>query len=292
MSGTLNPLNVVEGISDNLEPRLPRWAGLDPGPVVMGILNVTPDSFSDGGDIMDATTAIAAGRQMIAEGAGILDIGGESTRPGSKPVSPEEERRRILPVIVGLTGRGVPLSVDTRNASTMAAALDAGATLVNDVSGLSHDAAAASLIAGRGCPVVLMHMRGTPDTMQALAVYDDVAAEVLAELAARIATAEAAGIDRSRIAIDPGVGFAKTAEQNIILLQRLPILLGLGCRILVGVSRKHFIGLLSGVADPKQRVAGSIAAGVFALSQGASILRVHDVVATVQAVRVWQRLAG
>lgn len=284
--------NLKEGIPDGMVSCQREWAGLPPGPVVMGILNVTPDSFSDGGDLVDAAMAVAVGRQMVADGAGILDIGGESTRPGSTPVAPADEQRRILPVIAGLVGCGVPLSVDTRNASTMAAALDAGATVINDVSGLSHDPATVPLIAGRGCPVVLMHMRGTPATMQARAVYDDVVGDVLAELSARIATAEAAGLNRSQIAVDPGIGFAKTTEQNIILLQRLPILLGLGCRIVVGVSRKSLIGLLGEAADPKQRVAGSIAAGLYALSQGASVLRVHDVAATVQAVRVWQKLTG
>ena len=258
----------------------------------MGVLNVTPDSFSDGGEAMAAAQAIEAGRRMIAEGAGILDIGGESTRPGAAPVSPDEEQRRVLPVITALAGRGVPLSVDTRNAGTMAAALDAGAAIINDVSALSHDPAAAALVARRNCPVVLMHMRGTPATMMSHAIYDDVAAEVLAELAARIGVAEAAGVVRSHIAIDPGLGFAKTAEHNITLLQRLPILLGLGCRIVVGASRKRFIGLLSGVGDAKHRMAGSVAAGLYAVSQGATVLRVHDVAETVQAVRVWQRLAG
>ena len=269
-----------------------EWAGLPPGPVVMGILNVTPDSFSDGGDAMDAAQAIEAGQRMIAEGAGILDIGGESTRPGAMPIPLEEEQRRVLPVIAALAGRGVPLSVDTRNASTMAAALDAGAAIVNDVSALTHDPAAASLVARRGCPVVLMHMRGTPATMMAHATYGDVAAEVMAELAARIGAAEAAGVARSSIAVDPGIGFAKTGGHNIVLLQRLPILLGLRCRIVVGASRKRFIGQLSGVEDAKQRMAGSIAAGLYALSKGATILRVHDVAATVQAVRTWQGLAG
>ena len=268
------------------------WAGLPPGPVIMGILNITPDSFSDGGDVMDAAQAIEAGQRMIAEGAGILDIGGESTRPGAAPVPPGEEQRRVLPVIAALAGHGVPLSVDTRNAGTMAAALDAGADIINDVTALSHDPAAALLVARHGCPVVLMHMRGTPATMMAHATYGDVAAEVMAELAARIGAAEAAGVARSHIAIDPGIGFAKTDEHNITVLQRLPILLGLGCRIVVGVSRKRLIGQLSGVEDAKQRVAGSIAAGLYALAQGATILRVHDVAATVQAVRTWQRLAG
>jgi len=269
-----------------------QWAGLDAGPVVMGVLNITPDSFSDGGDTLATAVAIAAGRRMIADGAGILDIGGESTRPGAPPVSPKDEQSRILPVIAGLVGRGAPLSVDTRNADTMAAALDAGVTIVNDVSALSYDPEAAPLIADRGCPAVLMHMRGSPATMQTYATYGDIAAEVLAELAERVTAAQAAGIDRSQIAVDPGIGFAKTAEQNIILLQRLPILLGLGCRVVVGVSRKNFIGVLGGAANPKDRMPGSIAAGLFALSRGASILRAHDVAATVQAVRIWQALAG
>ncbi len=269
-----------------------NWAGLPPGPIVMGILNVTPDSFSDGGDAADAAQAVEAGQRMIAEGAGILDIGGESVRPGAALVPPGEEQRRVLPVIAALAGRGVPLSVDTRNAGTMATALDAGATIINDVSALSHDSAAVALVARRGCPVILMHMRGTPATMMAHATYGDVAAEVLAELTARIGAAEAAGVARSRIAIDPGIGFAKTDEQNIMLLQRLSILVGLECRMVVGVSRKRLIGWLGGEEDPKQRMAGSIAAGLYALSQGATILRVHDVAATVQAVRTWRRLVG
>ncbi len=277
---------------DRLVSAPPPWGDLDNSPIVMGILNATPDSFSDGADNLATAQAVQAGRTMIADGAGILDIGGESTRPGAIPVSPEEEQRRILPVIAALAGLGVPLSVDSRNAATMAAALDAGATIVNDVSALAHDPAAALLIACRGCPIVLMHMRGTPATMLTHAIYSDVAAEVLAELAVRVAAAESAGISRSSIAIDPGIGFAKTAEQNISLLQRLPILVSLGCRIMVGVSRKNFIGMLGGATDPKQRMAGSVAAGLFALAHGATILRVHDVAATVQAVRVWRGLAG
>lgn len=270
----------------------PSWAGLPPGPVVMGILNVTPDSFSDGGDTLATAHAIAAGRQMIADGADIIDIGGESTRPGAETVAPDEEQRRILPVIRALAGQGPMLSVDTRNAHTMEAALDAGATIVNDVSALMHDADSAAVVARRRCPVVLMHMRGTPETMRALAVYDDVAADVLAELQHRIAAAEAAGIARTAIAVDLGIGFAKTAEHSIELLRRLPLLLGLGFPLIVGASRKNFIGMLGGAVEPKQRLPGSIAAGLFALSQGARILRVHDVAATVQAVRVWQGLAG
>lgn len=271
---------------------LPGWAGLPAGPAVMGILNVTPDSFSDGGLHLDVGRAVAAGLRMIADGAAILDIGGESTRPGSAPVPPGEERRRVVPVVAALAGAGVPLSVDTRNADTMAAALDAGATAVNDVSALSHDPLALPLAAARGCPVVLMHMRGTPATMTGLTGYGDIVGEVLNELAARVAAAENAGIRRANIAVDPGIGFAKTSQGSVALLRSLSAFRTLGCPILVGASRKGFIGQLSGVADPADRAAGSIAAGLYALSQGANILRVHDVAAMVQAVRVWQGLAG
>lgn len=268
------------------------WAGLPPGPVVMGILNATPDSFSDGGLYLDPGLAVAAGLQMVADGAAILDVGGESTRPGSAPTPPDEERRRVLPVITALTAAGVKLSVDTRNVGTMAAALDAGATVINDVSALSHDALALPLVASRGCPVVLMHMRGTPATMTGMTSYGDVVSDVLAELSARLALAEAAGIRRANVAVDPGIGFAKTPAGCIALLRGLSAFRNLGCPILVGVSRKGFIGGLSGVADPAGRAAGSVAAGLYAVSQGASILRVHDVAATVQALRVWQGLAG
>ena len=276
----------------NLVTAPPAWAGLDRTPVVMGILNTTPDSFSDGGETLVATDAIQVGRQMIADGAGIVDVGGESTRPGSIPVCPEEEQRRVLPVIAALAGQGALISVDTRNAATMASALDAGATIVNDVSALAHDPTAARLVADRRCPVVLMHMRGTPGDMQNYANDQDLASEVLQELANRIALAEAAGVSRSNIAVDPGIGFAKTAEQNIELLQRLPLLLSLGCRMMVGVSRKRFIGKVGYAPHPKQRLPGSLGAGLFALAQGATILRVHDVAGTVQAVHVWRELTG
>ena len=259
----------------------------------MGILNCTPDSFSDGGDHLDAAKAIAIGRAMITAGAALLDIGGESTRPGSAPTSPDEEQSRVLPVIRALAEEGAIVSVDTRHASTMEAALDAGAAIVNDVTGLAHDPQAAPLLARRGCPVILMHMRGTPATMNRLAQYGDLAAEVADELAARIAHATAAGVSIDQIAVDPGIGFAKLGDQNMKLLQWLPELGSrLGRPIVVGVSRKRFIGELTGLAEPRARDAGSIAAGLFALSRGASILRVHDVPGTVQAVRVWQALAG
>ena len=258
----------------------------------MGVLNVTPDSFSDGGDHFSHAAAIAAGIQMVADGADILDIGGESTRPGSTAVPPAEEQARILPVLAALRSAGVPMSVDTRNASTMEAALGAGATIVNDVSALRHDRASAGLIARWGCPVILMHMRGTPATMTGLTDYGDVAADVAAELAATVATAQGAGIGRAQIALDPGIGFAKTGEQNVPLLRGLGGIAALGFPLVVGVSRKRFVGTLGGQATPRNRGAGSLAAALFALSRGARILRVHDVAATAEAVRVWHALAG
>jgi dihydropteroate synthase len=265
------------------------WAGLPlTRPLVMGILNVTPDSFSDGGLHACAEAAIAAGRQMLADGADILDIGGESTRPGAAPVTPGEEQARILPVIRALSGAVV--SVDTRNAATMAAALDAGAKIINDVSALTHDPAALALVAVRGCPVVLMHMRGTPDTMNDHAVYDDVAAEVLAELLATRDRAVAAGVRGENIALDPGFGFAKRSSQNVTLLRATGRFAELGHPLLIGLSRKKFLGEISGEADPAQRNAESIAAGLFAAGLGAHILRVHDVAGSARALRVWQKL--
>jgi dihydropteroate synthase len=228
---------------------------------------------------------------MVADGAAILDVGGESTRPGSEPVPPAEEQRRILPVIAALAREGVPISADTRNAETMARALDAGAAIINDVSGLRHDPEAAPLVASRGCPVIVMHMRGTPQTMASLARYDDVGAEVLAELAERVAHAEAAGIARDAIAIDPGFGFAKNAEQSRELLARLSLFVNLHCPIIAGLSRKRFVGDMAGVAKAGARDPASLAAGLAALSQGADILRAHDVAGAVQALRVWRVLA-
>jgi dihydropteroate synthase len=277
---------------DRLVQGRPAWAGLPAGrAAVMGILNVTPDSFSDGGERLDTERAIEAGREMAQAGADLLDIGGESTRPGSQPTSPETEQARILPVIRALAGAGVPISVDTRNAATMARALDAGASIVNDVSALAHDSRAAALLAERGCPVVLMHMRGEPATMASLAQYRDVALEVTQELAARAAAAERAGIPRERIALDPGIGFAKNGAQNHELLQRLPLLLNLGCPILVGLSRKRFLRHLTRELTPRQREPGSLAGALYALARGAAVLRVHDVAHTVQAVRVWEGLS-
>jgi dihydropteroate synthase len=267
------------------------WAGFAlHRPLIMGILNVTPDSFSDGGRFAGPDDAVAAGLAMLVAGADIIDVGGESTRPDAAVVSPFEEISRIAPVIKALAKAGGAISADTRNALTMAAALDAGARIINDVSGLLHDPAAASLLAARGCAVVLMHTRGTPATMNALAQYDDVVLEVLAELASRRDAALAAGVKSENIALDPGFGFAKTAAQNLALLLGTSRFAALGNPLLVGVSRKRFIGTFGGEPAPERRGPASIAAGLYALSQGAHILRVHDVAETVQAVRFWHSL--
>ena len=256
----------------------------------MGVLNVTPDSFSDGGINLDPDAAIRAGLAMAAAGADIIDVGGESTRPGAPPTSPVDEQARVLPVIRGLAVAGLRVSIDTRHASTMAAALDAGAAGSCDSAVTSLTIAA--LVAARGCPVVLMHMRGDPATMNAHAVYTDVVREVIDELARRIEAAGRAGIARDAIAIDPGIGFAKLAPHSLELLHRLPELAVLRLPILVGVSRKSFVGRLGGEPDSRLRLPGSLAAGLFAVNSGASILRVHDVAETVQALRVWQALGG
>lgn len=282
------------GTPDTEPPEPPRrWAGLTlDRPRVMGVLNVTPDSFSDGGEHLDPEQAIAAGLRLVAEGADVIDVGGESTRPGASAVAAEVEQARILPVIRALAGHGLRVSVDTRNASTMAAALDAGAAVVNDISGLTHDARARAVVAERGCPVVLMHMRGEPDTMEGLVGYGDVVSDVRRELATRVDAAERAGVRRENIVLDPGISFAKRWEQNTALLRGIPRLVELGFPIMVGVSRKLFVRSLPGGDRPKERFAGSLAAGLFAVAQGASILRVHDVAGTVQALRTWTVLDG
>ncbi len=258
----------------------------------MGILNVTPDSFSDGGRVASAADAIVAGRALMRAGADILDIGGESTRPNAKPVSPDEEMGRILPVIEALAKDGAVISADTRNAATMLAALESGARIINDVSGLRHDAAAAAVVAGQKCPVVLMHMRGSPMTMNCQAHYANLATDVLGELDSIRDSALAAGILSEAIVLDPGFGFAKVGGQNIELLRALKGFSALGHPLLVGVSRKSFVGAASGEPDADRRLPGSLAAALFAVTQGASILRVHDVRDTVQALKMWRALTG
>lgn len=269
----------------------PVWAGLElTRPLVMGILNATPDSFSATSAVFNPEAVIRAGHAMLNEGADILDIGGESTRPGSTIIEPALEIERILAVIRAMVAAGAVVSADTRNAATMKAALDAGARIINDVSGLTHDPAAAPLLAANGCPVILMHMRGTPQTMSRHAHYHDLVAEILAELTARRDAARAAGIAGAAIALDPGFGFAKRGAQNIDLLRGLPRLHALGHPVLVGVSRKRFLGDITGEPDPARRDPASIAAALFAARHGAAILRVHDVAGTIQALRVARAL--
>jgi len=258
-----------------------------PGPFVMGIVNATPDSFSDGGLFLDAGAAIAQALRLADEGADLVDVGGESTRPGAAPVPDDEELGRVVPVIAALRARAFPLpiSIDTRKAAVARAALDAGADLVNDVSGLA-DPSLARVVAEAGAPIVLMHSRGTPEDMQRRAVYGDVVQEVAAELEQALGRAAAAGIPRERTILDPGLGFAKTAEHNLVLLARLGELRALGRPILVGPSRKSFIGRIAGSAAPGDRLPGTLAAVTAAVVAGAELVRVHDVAAARQAALV------
>ncbi len=252
----------------------------------MGVVNVTPDSFSDGGLNLRPKDAIAAARRMVEEGAAIVDVGGESTRPGSEGVSLDEELRRVLPVLEGLAG-DVPVSIDTSNAEVARRALELGAELVNDVTALRGDAATAEVVAGAGAYLCLMHMQGEPLTMQAGPRYEDVASDVAAFLAERLEFAVAAGIPEERICIDPGIGFGKTVEQNFELLRRLDVLLALGRPVAIGFSRKSSLGRLLGDPDATTGpLSASLAAAVAAYERGATILRVHDVRETVEALTV------
>lgn len=254
--------------------------------LVMGIINVTPDSFYDGGRRLDSDRAIAAGLGLIEAGADIIDIGGESTRPGARPVPAEEELERVLPVIRGLRHvTKVPISIDTYKARVAREALDEGADIVNDVSALRFDAEMVALAAAEKVPVVLMHMLGTPRTMQTEPRYDDVLREVIDFLAERIQFAARAGIERQNIIVDPGIGFGKTLDHNLTLLKGLPAFAALGQPLLVGASRKAFIGRILGT-QPDERLEGSLAAAVAAVMGGADIVRVHDVKETHRAIRV------
>jgi dihydropteroate synthase len=264
-------------------------AGLDfTRPRLMGILNVTPDSFSDGGRFDTRGAALARARAMLAEGADLLDIGGESTRPGASETPAEVELARVAPVIADLRAGGItaPLSLDTRKSSVAQAA---GADILNDVSGLRFDPALATVAAQTGAPLILMHSIGTPETMQALApdAYDAVLLDVFDALAKSIAVAEAAGVPRQRIMVDPGIGFGKTDPQQIALLRRISLFHGLGCAILLGVSRKGMIGRISGEQDAARRGPGSAGIGLWAVGQGIQMLRIHDVALHKQAIDLW-----
>ena len=258
----------------------------------MGVLNVTPDSFSDAGRHLDPGAALARLRDMADEGAAICDVGAESTRPGAEPVPPDEQLRRLAGLLDGLAGGPppLPLSVDTSSARVAAAVLDAGAVLVNDVTAGRADPALLPLVAERGAAVCLMHMRGTPATMQRDPRYGDVVAEVRDELAARLGAAVDAGIPEERVLLDPGIGFGKTLEHNLALLAGLPALVALGRPVVVGVSRKGMFGTLLG-RPLERRLAGSLAAGLAAVARGAAVIRAHDVPETVDALRVWSAVA-
>lgn len=261
-------------------------------PILMGILNVTPDSFSDGGHHYAYAAAVARGRELVAEGADILDVGGESTRPGAADVPAEEEVARVVPVITALREEGitVPISIDTRKADVLRAAIAAGANLLNDVSALRYDPLCAEIAAEAGLAVCLMHAKGDPRTMQMAPSYTDVLVEVADFLAERVEAAVASGIPRDRILVDPGIGFGKTVEHNLALIQGIALFHDLGCPILIGASRKRFIGTLGRADEPGDRIPGSIAVALEALHAGVQVLRVHDVRETRQAVSLWRAM--
>lgn len=253
--------------------------------LVMGVVNVTPDSFSDGGRYLDHDRAIEHGRMLVAEGAEVLDIGGESTRPGAVAVAADQERERVVPVIEALAGDGARISIDTTKLQVAEAALSAGASMVNDVTALGTDPGIAGLCADRGAELVLMHMKGTPGTMQSDPRYDDVVAEVHDFLAERLEVALGAGVPRGKIWLDPGIGFGKTLEHNLTLIRDLGSFTDLGCRILLGTSRKRFIGNVDG-SEVDSRLGGTIASSLLGIEQGATMVRVHDVAAFRQALVV------
>jgi dihydropteroate synthase len=283
---TLNAADMFEALR---APRH-RLAGLAlDRPVVMGIVNITPDSFSDGGAHFDALAAVAHGLQLVAEGADIVDVGGESTRPGAKAVSEAEEIRRIVPVIAGLRAKSdVRISIDTRKSAVMREAVSAGADMINDVSALVYDPLSLETAADLGVPVILMHAQGDPRTMQDDPNYENVLLDVFDFLEARIEAAVRAGIPRQHLLVDPGIGFGKTLPHNLALMSGLSLFHGLGVPVLVGASRKRFIGTLTGVETAAERVHGSVGAALAAVAQGAQIVRVHDVAATKAAMAVFQ----
>lgn len=276
-----------------MEPEPLSFAGLTlDRPHLMGVVNVTPDSFSDGGDFLDASVAIAHGKSLIADGADILDIGGESTRPGSEPISIDEECGRVIPVIEGLIGEGALISIDTRHAEVMQRAINAGASIVNDVTALTYDPDSARVCLDAGVDVVLMHMQGNPQTMQDNPTYDDAALDILNYMGERLLALEAIGIARAKIAIDPGIGFGKTLDHNLRILSGIDAFHALGVPLLLGVSRKSFIAKIDRDTPPKDRVAGSIAAAIAGWDRGVQMFRVHDVAETRQALAVWQAIEG
>lgn len=277
------------------EPRNTIGVGdrvLGPDPVLMGVLNVTPDSFSDGGEFFSKEVAAARAGAMLEEGAGIIDVGGESTRPGSDPVSPEEEARRVIPVVQGILAEhpDAIVSIDTYRSETAGSALEAGVRIVNDVTALRGDPRMARVVAEARCPVILMHVLGEPKTMQHDPRYGDVVREVRDFLAERAEHAIAEGVEPEKIVVDPGIGFGKTLDHNLALLYHLDELVELGFPVLVGTSRKNFIGRITGVEEARDRVFGTVAANVIAYERGATLFRVHDVQANREALAVAQAI--
>jgi dihydropteroate synthase len=293
-AGRRHPLalsQAMAGLTDllnRLQVARPNWAGFDLSkPLIMGVINVTPDSFSDGGDFATAEDAIGQGIRLAEQGADIIDIGGESTRPGAQEVSAEDEIRRVVPVVRALAGRGLRVSIDTRHAAVMQAAVAAGAGIINDITALTGDPGSAKVAAKSGAALVLMHMQGEPRTMQVDPHYADTTLDLIDYFTERLADLHKRGVDPARIALDPGIGFGKKDPHNLLLLQELAAFQVFGCPVLLGVSRKSFVGRLSRKEPPKDRVAGSLAAGLAGLDQGIQIIRVHDVAETYQARAIW-----
>jgi len=301
VSKRLVPVSASDSLPDEVQPLRERLSALRPAlqlgsrtlrfdqPQVAAILNVTPDSFSDGGNYDDPETAVAAGVEMAGEGAALIDVGGESTRPGSAPVWEGDEIARVVPVVERLARAGVAVSIDTRKAAVMEAALTAGAAIVNDVSALLYDERALDVVLRAGCPVILMHA-GDPRDLHHRALGKNPLLDVYDWLSMRVAAVEAAGVSRDRIIVDPGIGFGKTLSDNLALLNGLALFHGLGCPIMLGASRKRMIGALSNEAPADERLGGSVALALHGAMLGAQILRVHDVRETVQALRVWRGL--
>ena len=281
----------LESLVERLTRPRPPLVGLDlTRPRLMAVLNVTPDSFSDGGDCFAPEHAIARGVAFLKAEADLIDVGGESTRPGAAPVPASEEADRVVPVITALAARGARLSIDSRHASVMRQALAAGAVLINDVSGLTDDPESMAVARDSGAPVVLMHMRGKPATMQTAPSYTDAALDVFDWLEARVNTCLAAGLPCHRLAVDPGIGFGKTLDHNLEILRQLSLFHGLGLPLVLGVSRKRFIAALSRDEPPRNRLAGTLTASLAALDQGCQLIRIHDLAEAAQARAVWEAL--
>lgn len=298
-SGARQPLDLVTA-AELYPDQLARlstphrsWAGFGlKRPLIMGVVNVTPDSFSDGGDHVETASAVAFAETLLAAGADIIDIGGESTRPGAVPVSVEEEIRRVIPIITQLANKGAAISIDTRHAEVMSEAIAAGARIINDVTALTGEPESERIAARSGADLILMHMQGQPQNMQLEPHYADVTLDLLDYFADRLARLERLGVLRHQISIDPGIGFGKNDRHNMRLMQELAAFHTFGCPITLGVSRKSFIGRLSRREPPKERIAGSLAAGLAGLDRGVQILRVHDVAETYQAIAVWQAISA